>query len=162
MNWDEYFLSIAEVVKEKSKGNNTKIGAVIVGSDNEIVSTGYNSFPRGINDDVPERQENPEKYYWFSHAERNAIYNAARIGVSLKNTKIYLTCGIPCVDCAIGIISSGIKEVYCKMNDTTKNKDKWSEHSKRSIQMFKEAKVKIFFYNKDKNIIQDKKYKNEK
>ena len=46
MNWDEYFINIAEQVKLKSKDNNTQIGVVIVGKDNEIVSTGYNSFPR--------------------------------------------------------------------------------------------------------------------
>ncbi len=48
MNWDEYFINIAEQVKLKSKDNNTKIGVVLVGKNNEIVSTGYNSFPRGI------------------------------------------------------------------------------------------------------------------
>ena len=65
MNWDEYFINIAEQVKLKSKDKNTQIGVVLVGKNNEIVSTGYNSFPRGINDDVAERQEKPEKYFWF-------------------------------------------------------------------------------------------------
>ncbi len=65
MNWDTYFINIAEQVKLKSKDKNTQIGVVIVGKDNEIVSTGYNSFPRGINDDIDERQEKPEKYFWF-------------------------------------------------------------------------------------------------
>ena len=136
MNWTEYFLSIAEAVKMKSKDRRTQIGAVIVGEDKEIVSTGFNSFPRGINDDVEERQVRPEKYYWFEHAERNALYNAARIGVSTKNTTMYLTCGIPCADCARGIISSGVKAIYCKEEDTTKNREHWDEHAKRSLQMF--------------------------
>jgi len=77
IDWQDYFIGIANQVKLKSKDKNTQIGAVIVGEDNEVVSTGYNSFPRGIDDDVPERQERPEKYHWFEHAERNAIYNAA-------------------------------------------------------------------------------------
>jgi hypothetical protein len=47
MNWDEYFIQIAEVVKLKSKDIHTHIGVVIVGHNHEIVSTGYNSFPRG-------------------------------------------------------------------------------------------------------------------
>ena len=81
MRWVEYFRELAHTVKKKSKDKNTQIGAVIVGTDKEIVSTGYNSFPRGINDGVSERQERPEKYHWFEHGERNAIYNAARIGV---------------------------------------------------------------------------------
>ena len=50
MRWDKYFFNIAEEVKKKSKDNNTQIGAVIVGQDKKIVSTGYNSFPRGIDD----------------------------------------------------------------------------------------------------------------
>jgi deoxycytidylate deaminase len=65
MNWKEYFRNIAHQVKLKSKDEKTQIGAVIVGEDNEIVSTGYNSFPRGISDDISERQERPEKYFWF-------------------------------------------------------------------------------------------------
>ena len=105
MNWTDYFYNIAQQVKEKSKDEWTKVGAVIVGKDKEIVSTGYNSFPRGIVDNKPERQERPEKYFWFEHAERNAIYNAARIGVSTKGCTMYLTCGIPCADCARGIIN---------------------------------------------------------
>jgi dCMP deaminase len=66
MDWNEYFLKIAETVKFKSKDQRTQIGAVIVGRDNEIVSTGYNSFPRGINDNVQERQERPEKFIGLS------------------------------------------------------------------------------------------------
>ncbi len=147
MEWDRYFLNIAEQVKEKSKDKRTHIGAVIVGKDNEIVSTGYNSFPRGINDNIEERQERPEKYYWIEHAERNAIYNAARIGVSLRESTMYLTCGIPCSDCAKGIISSGIKRIHCKIKDTTRNRKYWDEHAKRSLQMFKESGVEVIFYN---------------
>jgi dCMP deaminase len=146
MNWDEYFLNIAEAVKLKSKDQRTQIGAVIVGKDKEIVTTGFNSFPRGIDDHVQERQERPEKYFWMEHAERNALYNAARIGVSTKGTTMYLTCGIPCTDCAKGIISAGVKAIYCKEEDTTKNREYWDEHAKRSLVMFEEAGVDIYYY----------------
>lgn len=146
MDWTEYFLNIAESVKEKSKDRRTKIGAVIVGQDKEIVSTGYNSFPRGINDDVEERQQRPEKYFWMVHGEMNAILNAARIGVSTNGCKMYLTCGVPCSNCGRAIINSGIKEVYCKSEDTTLNREKWDEESSKTRQMFEEAGVKILFY----------------
>ena len=148
MKWSEYYLGIAEAVKLKSKDQSTQIGAVIVGDDKQIVSTGYNSFPRSIVDDNSERQLRPEKYYWMEHAERNAIYNAALNGVSTKGTSIYLTCGIPCCDCARGIINSGIKKVYCKEQDTTKNREHWDEHAKRSMEMFTEADVDVIFYPK--------------
>jgi dCMP deaminase len=145
MNWKEYFRGIAHQVKLKSKDRYTQIGAVVVGSDNQIVSTGYNSFPRGIDDSVDERQERPEKYYWFEHAERNSLYNAALIGVSTKGCTMYLTCGIPCSDCARGIINSGISKIVCeRIGGAVGNL--WDEHAKRSIEMFNEARVKIEYY----------------
>jgi len=145
MNWKEYFRGIAHQVKLKSKDRYTQIGAVVVGSDNQIVSTGYNSFPRGIDDSIDERQERPEKYYWFEHAERNSLYNAALIGVSTKGCTMYLTCGIPCSDCARGIINSGIKKIVCeRVGGAVGNL--WDEHAKRSIEMFNEAGVKIEYY----------------
>ena len=146
MNWIEYFLNIAEQVKLKSKDQSTQIGAVIVGEDKEVLSTGYNSFPRGLDDSLQERQERPEKYFWMEHAERNAIYNAARIGVSLKNSTIYLTSGLPCMDCARGIVNSGIKTVYCKEVCTTKNKEKWDESQKKSLQLLLECGVEVIYY----------------
>lgn len=109
MDWDDYFCSMLPLVASKSKDNSVKIGAIIVGPDHEIRSTGYNGFPRGIID-KPARFERPEKYVWTEHAERNAIYNAARIGVSLKDCTLYLNWW-PCPDCARGIIQVGIKEV---------------------------------------------------
>jgi dCMP deaminase len=146
MEWTEYFLNIAEQVKQKSKDQSTQIGAVIVGEDKEVLSTGYNSFPRGLDDSLPERQERPEKYFWMEHAERNAIYNAARIGVSLKNSTIYLTSGLPCMDCARGIVNSGIKTVYCKQICTTKNKDKWDESQKKSLELLRECDIDVIYY----------------
>jgi len=146
MEWNEYFLGIAEQVKLKSKDKNTQIGAVIVGVDREILSTGYNSFPRGLDDMIEERQERPEKYYFMEHAERNAIYNAARVGTPIKDSSIYITSGVPCMDCARGIINSGIKKVYCKKVCTTTNKEMWDEHQKRSIDMLHECGVDVIFY----------------
>ena len=148
MNWTEYFLLIAENIKLKSKDKSTQIGAVIVGKNNEVLSTGYNSFPRGLNDGIIERQERPEKYYWFEHAERNAIFNAARVGTPLDNSTIYLTSGPPCMDCARGIVNAGIKKVYCKTIDqcTTKNKDMWVESQNRTLQMFQECGVELIYY----------------
>jgi dCMP deaminase len=146
MNWDEYFINIAEQVKLKSKDNNTKIGVVLVGKNNEIVSTGYNSFPRGINDDVVERQEKPEKYFWFEHAERNCIYNAARIGVSTLGTTMYMTCGISCADCARAIISAGVEKIVLRSGKGAMS-PKWQESSQRSNQMFKEAGIIVEFFD---------------
>jgi len=146
MNWTEYFLGIAEQVKLKSKDRSTQIGAVIVGVDNEVLSVGYNSFPRGCDDNVEERQERPEKYFWIEHAERNAIYNAARVGTPLKGSTIYLSSQIPCMDCARAVIQSGIIRVYCKSYHTTHNEAKWKETCEKSKVLFAECGVDVIYY----------------
>ncbi len=145
INWDNYFMSMVYLVAMKSKDKNTHIGSVIVGPDNEIKSTGYNSFVRRLDDSVLERQEKPEKYYWFEHAERNAIYNATLIGTSLKGCKMY-TNGVPCMDCGRGIVQSGIEEVIVDKVWSQNNGERWAEHGKRTIQMFEETGVKLRYW----------------
>ena len=144
LDWDEYFMSMAYFVAMKSKDQSTHVGAVIVGPDNEIRSTGYNSFPRGMKDDLPERHERPEKYFWFEHAERNAIYNLARMGTSSKGCKMY-TQGLPCTDCARAVIQSGIMEVI--VHSDWMNSGIWEEHAKRSVEMFEETGVAVRTYS---------------
>lgn len=140
--WDDYFAEMAILVASKSKDPSTKCGAVIIGPDNEVRSTGFNGFPRGVKDD--ERiNERPLKYYYIEHAERNAIYNAARHGNSLKGCTMYVT-GTPCHDCARAIIQSGIKRVIilegCHAPGFNK---RWEESMKHTKIMFKEAKIKV-------------------
>lgn len=143
MNWDQKFLSLALQIASWSKDKSTKVGAVIVGADKEIISTGYNGMCRGINDDVPERHERPTKYMWFEHGERNAIYNAARLGVSTKGATIYVTstpAKFPCcADCARAIIQSGIVRVVQEPILDVPNR--WSESTDASLQMFTEAGI---------------------
>lgn len=147
MSWEEYYRTLAHTVKLKSKDKSTQIGAVIVSPNNGIISTGYNSFPRGIDDTVDERQQRPEKYYWFEHAERNAIFNAARNGVSTINSTIYLSCGMPCADCCRAIINAGITTVYLESGGIGAVGSLWEEHAKRSVVMFNEAGVNLKYYN---------------
>ena len=96
--------------RARSKDPNTQIGCVIVGPNHEIRSTGYNSFPRGIRDDVPERLVRPTKYLWIEHAERNAICNAARAGTATEGCTIYVEI-MPCMDCARAMVQAGITQV---------------------------------------------------
>lgn len=144
MTFDEMFMSMAFLTAMKSKDQNTHCGAVIVGPDNEIRSTGYNSFPRGLNDNIAARQLRPEKYLWIEHAERNAIYNAARMGTSIIDCTIYCT-GYPCMDCARGIVQSGIKEVV--FTDTHHANQKWAKDSLENVPtLFKETGVQFRIY----------------
>jgi dCMP deaminase len=127
-----------------SKETGRKVGAVIVGPDNEIRATGFNGFPRGVNDDAAERhsRETGEKYVWSVHAEVNAICNAARIGVPLKGCRMYLPL-YPCAGCAKAVIQSGIEEIITSPPDF--NDPKWSKEFRDAQTMFAEAGLRVHF-----------------
>ncbi len=112
MNWDELFIRQAMLVSEKSKDPSTKVGCVLVGEGNIVLSMGFNGFPRGVNEHDASRWERPGKYNWVEHAERNAVFNAARHGIKLLDARAYLNWGgCPCSDCARALIQAGVKEI---------------------------------------------------
>ncbi|MCW5977429.1 MAG: CMP deaminase [Bryobacteraceae bacterium] len=142
-SWDAYYLNICRDVAARSKDPNTQIGCVIVGPAHEIRSTGYNSFPRGIRDDIPERRMRPTKYLWMEHAERNAIYNAARAGTSTDNCSIYIEI-MPCMDCARAIVQAGIKRVIISRERMRQySSEFYDEHFRNVETLFAEAGVDI-------------------
>jgi dCMP deaminase len=145
IDWDQLFMSMVYLVAMKSKDENTHVGAVIVGPDNEVRSVGYNNFPRHINDEVPERQERPEKYKWFAHAEVNSIANAAMVGIPVKGCRMY-TNGVPCNGCALMIVNSGIKKVIVDKEWDDNNYNQWIEEAERTRVMFAEAGVELEFW----------------
>ena len=104
--WQRRLIRMAFQPASWSKDTSSQVGAVIVTPDGHPRSFGYNGLPRGVNDDVPERHERPEKYLWFEHAERNAIYQ----GTDLQGCIMFVT-HLPCPDCSRGIIQSGIRHV---------------------------------------------------
>jgi len=145
-SWHAWFMQGVYWVASKSKDPMTKIGALLV-KDNRIISSGYNGIPIGVNDVVQSRAERPEKYKWFEHAERNAIYSAARHGISTEGSILY-TNALPCVDCARGIIQAGIKEVYVhkQFNALCREakRDQWIGHEEVSYAMFNEGGVTVY------------------
>ncbi|MCK1289381.1 MULTISPECIES: deaminase [unclassified Bradyrhizobium] len=110
--WDRRFFELSRLVATWSEDQSRKVGAVIVGPANDIRAIGFNGLPRLVSSEPEERhsRQGGEKYYWFEHAERNAIYNAARSGISTEGCRMY-TSLFPCADCTRGIIQSGIVEL---------------------------------------------------
>lgn len=140
--WDIRFLKIAKEISTWSKDPSSKIGAVIVNDERRILATGYNGFPRGIEDSAERLNNREEKYPRIIHAELNALMNALYSGVSVKGATLYVY-GLPvCSDCTKSVIQSGIKRVV--VTGVHKAPDKWRESWwKISEPMFKEAGVVI-------------------
>lgn len=142
--WDDRYMNLAKHVAEWSKDRNTKVGCVVIGPDREVRSIGYNGFPRGINDDIEHRHARPDKYTWTEHAERNAIYNAARVGVPLKGCIMYLP-WFPCVDCARAIIQCGLQELVAIEPDTTHSQ--WGEQFASALVLLQESDTSLRWYS---------------
>jgi len=138
--WDDRFTLLAEDVSEWSKDPSSKIGVVVVDDDRNVRITAYNGPPRGVNDDVPERWERPEKYKFCSHAEENAVCTAARMGVSIDGCTMYLSGLPPCCNCARMIIQSGIKRLVVSTMDIP---ERWKEYIEAALVMLEEASVKL-------------------
>tara|TARA_B110000914_G_C15345546_1_gene391319 strand:+ start:290 stop:742 length:453 start_codon:yes stop_codon:yes gene_type:complete len=138
--WDNRYLSLAKEVATWSKDPSTQVGAVTVGTKKEVLSQGFNGFPRGI-EDTDERYNHREtKYKFVVHAEMNAIYNATYSGTSLDGATLYIY-GLPiCSECAKGIIQVGINKVVI---EKSKELDNWNESLRLSQEMFSEAGVEL-------------------
>jgi dCMP deaminase len=141
-NWNIYFMEIAKQVATRSNCIKRKVGAIIV-KDRRIISTGYNGTPRGVrncneggclrcNAWVESGKALDECF--CSHAEENAIVQAAYHGISIKDSTLYTTFS-PCLTCAKMIINAGIKEVYYNANYSL---------AKNAEKILKEAGVKLY------------------
>lgn len=108
-------MALCDVVASWSEDRDRHVGCVIVGPvGHEVRATGYNGLPRGVadTDDARFDRASGEKFHWIEHAERNAIYNAARAGAALEGCTLYVN-RFPCAECGRAVIQSGIARVVC-------------------------------------------------
>jgi dCMP deaminase len=113
LDWDHYFMKIAEQAAARSTCDRKFVGAVIV-RDRNILSTGYNGSIRGMPhcDDVGHQMEGGHCIATV-HAEANAIIQAAKHGTPIAGATIYVTAS-PCFNCFKLIANSGIAEIVYK------------------------------------------------
>ena len=142
--WDIRYLQLAQEVASWSKDPSTQIGAIAVGNKGQVLSQGYNGFPRGIIDKDEYYIHRETKYKYVVHAEMNVIYNATYNCVSLDGATLYVT-GLPvCSDCAKGVIQVGIQRVVMKEQNVPL---KWIDSWKTTAGMFEQANIKWEFIN---------------
>jgi len=138
-DWSLRFIKLAQYLSTWSKDPSTKVGCVIVGADREILSTGFNGFPRGIGDD-DRLNDRAKKYPIICHAEENAILHAARNGIPLKGSFLYVSSLPPCARCARMIIQTGISVVAHVEQEVP---ERWREEVETSANLFAEAGVLV-------------------
>ncbi len=145
-SWDEYFMQIVDAVAQRATCDRGKSGAVIV-KDKQILSTGYVGAPAGLPhcDEVGHLMmkyiddSGKESMHCVrtTHAEQNAIVQAAKHGIAINGGTIYCTME-PCLTCAKMIINAGIKRVVAK---------KRYHAAQLTREFFKQAGVKLEVLN---------------
>ena len=138
--------AVADAMASLSKDPSTQVGAIVVDDDANILTTGYNGFPRGVKDHDYRYKDRDEKLKFVSHAEANAIAQAARLGAKLHGSTMILTSLYPCSNCAKLIIQAGIKKVYAPKMSRQERNFHWFQEAKISETMFNEAGVEVEVY----------------
>lgn len=145
-NWDEYFMEITRAVARRATCDRGMSGAIVV-KNKKIIATGYVGAPKGLPhcDEVGhlfkkviDEQGNQSNHcIRTTHAEQNAIIQAALHGVSTDSATLYCKME-PCLDCAKIIINAGIKRVVC---------EKKYHKAELTRQFFKEAGIELIVLN---------------
>lgn len=118
-DWNDYFFEFANLASTRSPCLRRKVGAVLV-KDKMVIATGYNGPPRGVRHcsevgcvrdkgKVPSGERH--ELCRGSHAEQNAMVQAARCGIAINGADLYCSTR-PCAICTKMIINAGIANVY--------------------------------------------------
>ena len=130
------YLQGAYNVAKNSPDVSTKVGAILVNSDGEIISMSYNSPLVNL----PTNASREDKYKYTSHAEEKAILVAARLGCSTRGATLYCPWAA-CHDCAKAIVVSGIKEVVAHGDAIDKTPERWADSINAAMRLFEENGV---------------------
>lgn len=133
--WDERFILLSESIADWSKDPSTRVGAVIVDGNRRIISTGYNGYPKGVDDTIVNRDQ---KILRTIHAEANAILFARQ---SLEGSTIYVNLP-PCSSCAAKIVQVGIQRVVFR-EPPADFMLRWGESFEAALEMFHQTGMQI-------------------
>ena len=154
LSWESSFFGVAFIAAMRSKDPSTQCGACIV-RNNRPLGWGYNGFVLGVKD-CPEKWDSQEKLKYVVHAERNAIANSVKAGVSsFLNSEMYIWTSnphrvhMPCADCARTIVQYEIPVVHAIM--TRQVIDSGSYHDARwntglTLEIFETAGVRLVLH----------------
>lgn len=140
-----HVMEAAVAVATFSPDPSVQNGAVVLDRDAAIAGWGCNRFPLFVDDTPGERWERPAKYLWVEHAERNAIYMAAKHGIPTAGGTLVCPWAA-CADCARAIIQAGIERL---VRFPMPHVDRWSESIAVGEQMLTEARVEILELSMD-------------
>lgn len=151
---DRQWMNLARQVAKQSDDFDKHVGCCVVMPNGKSWIPGVNRLPMGIEHQT-ERVNKPGKYDWIEHAERNAIYAAARHGFKLMGATMYIP-WFPCIECARAIIQAGITTLVCVEPDLTHHK--WGRSHELATEMLAEnpdITVRYFEESRSEQILRE-------
>jgi dCMP deaminase len=152
--WDYRFIRIAKEVQSWSKDPSTKCGCVLV-KERRILATGYNGLPASLSDSLDRYQNREFKLAAIIHAEKNALFNAAKNGTTVEGCSAYITWP-PCSQCASALIQAGITRVVCPHPNS--GPERWRDNFVLANDLLSEADVEVLYYEEDQCPAESAKY----
>lgn len=140
IKWDFRFMEVADLVATWSKDPSTKVGCVLVDQDRHIIATGYNGFPRGVDDSEDRLTDRPTKIMMVLHAEANAVLQA--VGPIVGATA-YVS-HRPCSGCSAMLIQAGVKRIVTR-TPSDGFAERFAESFRAADLMLNEAGVEIAY-----------------
>ena len=138
-------LELAIVTARRSPSRPRKVGAVLVLADGATTLAACNDFPVGVRD-LEARHAHPERLLWIEHAERNAIFAAARGGQATAGATLIATFH-PCADCARAIVQAGIATLHTMAPDFAD--PLWGPGFRCSQAILEEGGVRVVYLERD-------------
>lgn len=147
-SWNLKYIELAKKFASWSKDPSVKVGAVAIGFKGQVLSQGYNGFPKQFNDSLDIYKTSELKKKYIIHAEMNCIYHATLNGISLEGSTLFVYGLEVCHECAKGIIQVGIKEVVTYSPNPPKRK--WLESFKTSEELLAKSNINYIKLHKNK------------
>lgn len=138
LSWVERMMHLADEVALFSKDPKRKVGCIITNSEMNILATGYNGFPRGLQDTDERLYNQSYKLLAIVHAEANAVSSAARHGVTLRGGIAFVTRPL-CCQCASLMVQAGIAAVFYR--DADMSESKWALSTSEALKLLTECQV---------------------
>ncbi len=125
-----------------------KVGAVLIAADHTEIAAS-NAFPPGVRN-LPDRTVGENRFIWMEHAERAAIFEAARRGIATDGGTLVSTY-FPCTDCARAIVQAGVKTIATPRPEY--DDPVWGESFRTSAAILAEGAVEVVFLAEDQDRI---------
>jgi dCMP deaminase len=142
-------LELAIATARRSPSRPRKVGAVLVLADGVTTLAACNDFPSGVSD-LDERHAHPDRLLWIEHAERNAIFAAARSGLATAGATLIATFH-PCADCARAIVQAGITSLHTLAPDF--DDPLWGPAFRCSKAILEEGGVRVSYLERDPQLM---------